>query len=142
MNTHEPTSQATTTSVGEAVATLYADLKRGDMPAVLNRLDESIAWTVPPCLYYAGTHRGREAVLKNVFSTFTTDWDGFAVTPTEIFDTSAEGVVIVLGHYSGTSRTTGKPMTTRFTHVWRMQNGRAVTFETIFDTRTLNAAQI
>lgn len=120
------------------VEALYDSLAQGDVAALLAGLDERIEWVVPPGLHYGGTYRGREDVLDNVFSRFVTEWQDFAVSPAEIMD--AGDRVVALGHYSGTNLATGKPMRTRFAHVWRLRDGVPVHFETVLDTHTMVAA--
>ncbi|MDQ1034686.1 ketosteroid isomerase-like protein [Streptomyces sp. V3I8] len=126
------------TSGSATVETLYGSLAQGDVASLLAGLDERIEWVVPPSLHYGGTYRGREEILENVFSRFVTEWQDFTVAPEEIVD--AGDIVTALGHYSGTSLATGKPMRARFVHVWRLRDGVPVHFETVFDTHTMVAA--
>ncbi|WP_051752239.1 nuclear transport factor 2 family protein [Streptosporangium amethystogenes] len=136
MTTHQHDEHTATGN--PVVEALYSSLAQGDVAALLAGLDERIEWVVPPGLHYGGTYRGREAVLKNVFSRFVTDWQDFTVAPAEIM--SAGDRVIALGHYSGTNLATGKPMRTRFAHVWRLRDGVPVHFETVLDTHIMVAA--
>ncbi|MCC5035968.1 nuclear transport factor 2 family protein [Streptomyces sp. WAC 00631] len=136
MTTHQHDQH---TSAGSTVVNaLYDALARGDVSALLAGLDERIEWVVPPGLHYGGTYRGREEVLENVFSRFVTEWRDFTVSPAEIVE--AGDRVIALGHYSGTNLATGKPMRTRFVHLWRLRDGVPVHFETVLDTHTMVAA--
>ncbi|WP_217140794.1 nuclear transport factor 2 family protein [Streptomyces sp. AC627_RSS907] len=136
MTSHAVTN--TDTGTGALVRALYGCLAEGDIDGLLNGLHEDIQWVVPPGLHYGGTYRGRDAVLNNVFARFTTEWAGFAVQPAELVAT--DDTVVALGHYSGTNLSTGKPMRTRFAHVWRFENGVPVHFETIPDTHTMTRA--
>jgi ketosteroid isomerase-like protein len=138
MTTQQHQHDEHATAGSAVVEALYGSLAQGDVTALLAGLDERIEWVVPPGLHYGGTYRGREEVLKNVFSRFTTEWQDFTVTPEEIVD--AGGLVIALGHYSGTSLASGKPMRTRFVHVWRLRDGVPVHFETVLDTHTMVVA--
>lgn len=136
MTTHQ---QEDPTATGRAVVeALYRSLAQGDVTALLAGLDERIEWVVPPGLHYGGTYRGREEVLENVFSRFVTEWQDFTVAPAEIME--AGNRVIALGHYSAKNLATGKPMRTRFVHVWRLRDGVPVHFETILDTHTMATA--
>ncbi|MFF0108091.1 nuclear transport factor 2 family protein [Streptomyces hirsutus] len=135
MTTHQHQHDEHTTAGSVVVEALYDSLAQGDVTALLSGLHERIEWVVPPGLHYGGTYRGREDVLKNVFSRFVTEWRDFTVAPEELVD--AGDLVVALGHYSGTSLTTEKPMRTRFVHVWRLRDGVPVHFETVFDTHTM-----
>ncbi|MET8117781.1 nuclear transport factor 2 family protein [Micromonospora sp. NPDC005189] len=117
------------------IVALYGRLAGGDVAGLLEGLDRDIEWVVPDGLHYGGVYRGRESVLANVFARFETEWVGFAVQPDEIFE--AGEVVIALGHYRAASRVTGRPMTSRFAHVWRLRDGVPVRFETILDTHAM-----
>ncbi|MEI7033372.1 nuclear transport factor 2 family protein [Streptomyces pratensis] len=127
-----------TAAAGTVVNALYASLAQGDVAALLAGLDERIEWVVPPGLHYGGTYRGREEVLENVFSRFVSEWQDFTVAPTEVME--AGDRVVALGHYSATNLATGRPMRTRFVHVWRLRDGVPVHFETVLDTHTMVAA--
>jgi hypothetical protein len=136
MTTYEHDEQ---TAPGCAVVeALYRSLAQGDVTALLAGLDEQIEWVVPPGLHYGGTYRGREEVLENVFSRFVTEWQDFTVAPAEIMEAGHR--VIALGHYSGTNLATGRPMRTRFVHVWRLRDGVPAHFETVLDTHTMVTA--
>jgi ketosteroid isomerase-like protein len=119
----------------ELISSVYGRLADGDVAALLESLAHDIEWIVPDGLHYGGTYRGREAVLTNVFARFDTEWLGFTVEPDEIFE--AGDVVIALGHYRADNRATGRPMTARFAHVWRLSDGWPVRFETIPDTHAM-----
>lgn len=136
MTTHQHDEHTATGNT--VVEALYSSLAQGDVAALLAGLDERIEWVVPPGLHYGGTYQGREAILKNVFSRFVNEWQDFTVAPAEIM--SAGDRVIALGHYSGTNLATGKPMRTRFAHVWRLRDGVPVHFETVLDTHIMVAA--
>jgi ketosteroid isomerase-like protein len=137
MTKHQHDEQTTTGCA--VVEALYRSLAQGDVAALLAGLDERIEWVVPPGLHYGGTYRGREEVLENVFSRFATEWQDFTVAPTEIMESGNR--VIALGHYySAKNLASGKPMRTRFVHVWRLHDGVPVHFETVLDTHTMVAA--
>jgi uncharacterized protein len=117
------------------VGSLYAKLAGGDVPGLLAALDSDIRWTVPAGLHYAGTYRGRNAVMDNVFARFGTDWDDFEVDPDEILESG--DTVVALGHYRGRNKATGRAMEARFAHVWRIVDGVPAVFETIPDTHAM-----
>ncbi|WP_328681574.1 nuclear transport factor 2 family protein [Streptomyces sp. NBC_00322] len=124
----------------DVVAQMYTDLSRGNGEAVLNTLSDGIEWVVTAGLPYGGTYRGRDEVLANVFARFDTEWEDFAVAPTELI--AVPDLVVALGHYQGRGRATGKAMKARFAHVWRLENGVPVAFETIADTGVMVDAMV
>ncbi|MFF4877534.1 nuclear transport factor 2 family protein [Micromonospora sp. NPDC000668] len=105
------------------IVALYGKLADGDVMGLLESLDRDIEWVVPDGLHFGGTAR------------FNSEWDGFTIEPDEVFE--AGDVVIALGHYRAANKATGRPMTARFAHVWRLRDGQPVRFETIPDTHAM-----
>ncbi|AUX24624.1 uncharacterized protein SOCEGT47_051630 [Sorangium cellulosum] len=121
----------------EIIGDIYAHLSCGNIAAMVQRLDPQIEWTLADGFPGGGTYRTRDAVLE-LFDGLAETWDNLHVIPAEFF--LAGNVVTVLGHYDGVSRKTGKRAVARFAHVWRLQDGRPVGFESIADTRKLHEA--
>ena len=111
----------------------YDALGRGDVPGVLGRLHDRLEWTEAERFpYYSGTWHSPQEVLDKLLVPITRDWDGFSAKP---HDFIADGDrVVALGVYSGTSRTTGKSMTSPFAHVWTVRDGRLASFNMYTDT--------
>ena len=111
---------------------LYKAFAVGDIPTVLGILDAKINWTEAEGFPYGGTYIGPEAVLENVFAKLGSEWDGFAAVCEELV---TEGdTVVALGKYSGTYKGTGKGFVSPFVHIWKMQDGKAHTFQQVTDT--------
>jgi uncharacterized protein len=121
-----------------AVRGVYDAFAKGDIPTVLGRLDPDIAWTEAEGFPYGGTYVGPQAVLEGVFMRLGTEWDGFAAVPDEFID--GGDTVVVLGKYSGTYKATGKSFQANFAHVWKVQDGKAVTFVQYVDTLIVQRA--
>jgi hypothetical protein len=122
----------------DVVKGLYEAFAKGDIPGVLSGLDPQIEWTDAEGFPTAGTFRGHDAVVQNVFMPVGTDWEGFAVRPGEFLD--AGEAVVVTGRYSGTYKATGTSMEADFAHVWKLRDGKAVTFKQFADTALVQAA--
>ena len=122
----------------ETIRSLYEAFARGDVPAVLARLDTDVSWTEAEGFPYAGTYKGHEAGLQNVFMRLGTEWDGFAAIPHEFI---VQGdTVVSLGQYSGTYRNTGKSFSAPFAHVWRLRNGKVTRYSQYTDTAVVQNA--
>ena len=119
---------------------LYAAFKAGDVPDVLARMSPDIVWNEAENFPYAdgNPYRGPEAVLTGVFARLGTEWDGFAAIPDEFLD--AGDTVVVLGRYHGTYKATGRAIDAQFAHVFRIADGRVVSFQQYTDT--LQAARV
>ena len=70
--------------------------------------------------------------MQGVFVRLAEQWDGFAAEVDELLD--AGDTVVALGHYVGTCRATGKPIRAQLVHVWRLEDGKAKTFQQYTDT--------
>lgn len=110
------------------VQSLYAAFGRGDVPAVMEALDPNIVWTNPgPAEFrYFGTHRGRDAVLGNIFMFLAENMEIHIFEPRE-FVASGDHVVVFL-HMEVTARRTGRRVTQEMAHAFRMKDGRPVEF--------------
>lgn len=116
----------------------YEAFGRGDIPAVLDVMDENIEWHEAEGFPYGGTYHGPDAVLNNVFMKLGADWEGFQAVPDEYVD--AGDTIVALGHYSGTYNETGKSMRVPMAHVWKIRDGKAYEFRQYTDTALVQRA--
>ncbi|MEU6998549.1 nuclear transport factor 2 family protein [Nonomuraea sp. NPDC046570] len=122
----------------EAVRASYAASADGDVKGMVALLAPDARWTEMAGFPYAGTYVGAEEVLAGVFARLGGEWEGFAAEPEDFVD--GGDTIVVIGDYSGTYRATGRHMTARFTHVWRLRDGVAVGFEQFTDTALVRDA--
>lgn len=122
----------TTTPSLQIIKSLYEALTNGDVTTVRPLLDPQIEWTEAEGFPLGGTYRGVEAVLKGVLMRLATDWEGFQTTPDEFIDGGE--TIVVLGHYSGTYKATGKSFQAPFTHVWKVHDEKAIRYVQYTDT--------
>ncbi len=123
----------------ETIKDHYAASARGDLPGMLACFAPDIAWTEMAGFPYAGTYIGPDEVRRNVFERLGVEWDSYDATPTELID-GGDGRVVALGEYSGVYKETGKAFKARFTHVWRLRDGKAYQFEQMTDTHVVREA--
>ncbi len=116
----------------QSVQAIYAAFAKGDIPAVLGALAADVHWTEAEGGPYGGVSIGPDAVLQNVFMKLGGEWDGFAAVPREFV--ASGDTVVALGDYSGTFKGTGKSFKAPFAHVWKLQGGKAVSFQQYTDT--------
>ncbi len=120
------------TQHAETVRELYDAFAKGDVPTVLGALANDIRWTEAAGGPYGGVSNGPAEVLANVFMKLGGEWDGFSAVPHQYV---ADGdTVVALGDYAGTFKATGKSFTAPFAHVWKFQDGKAITFHQHTDT--------
>ena len=117
----------------------YAASDRGDLPGMLAPLAPDVSWTEMAGFPYAGTYVGPAAVRDGVFGRLAGEWDDYTAEVEEVVG-AGDGIVLGIGNYSGTYRATGRSMTARFVHVWRLKDGKVHRFEQFTDTAHVAAA--
>lgn len=122
----------------DRVRAVYEGFARGDIGPFVEVVDADIVWVEPEGVDHAGTYRGRDTVLRDVLPR-NTDWENHRVMPDELV---GEGpTVVVLGHYAGVFKATGKEMRAGFAHIWRFGDRGTVTrFEAVIDTGQIHKA--
>ena len=126
----------------EVIRGLYDSFGRGDVPAVLSQMDETIEWREAENFIYAdrNPYVGPQAVLEGVFMRLGSEWEGFTVTPEEWLDAGHH--VVVLGTYTGRHKETGTDVRAQFAHVWGVRGGRVVRFQQYTDTKQFAEAVV
>ena len=111
---------------------IYEAFGRGDVPAVLETLDDEIEWAEPEArqLPWAGVHRGKSAVAE-VFATLPVTWDEFRLEPGESLD--AGSAVVVTGETYGWAKDGGS-LRAPFAHVWKLWEEKVAAFSNYTDT--------
>lgn len=99
---------------------------------------ENISWTEAKGFPYAGTYIGLENVTKNVFSRLGSEWIGYKFTPEDYV--ASDNKVVAYGTYTGTYKLTGKAFTARVAHVWKLKDGKIISFEQFVDSKMVNDA--
>lgn len=124
----------------EIVRGMYDAFGKGDVEAVLERMDPSIEWNEAENFLYAdrNPYIGPQEILEGVFMRLGAEWEGFAVAPEELLD--AGDSVVGLGNYTGTYKATGREVRAQFAHVWGLREGKVVSFQQYTDTKQFAAA--
>jgi ketosteroid isomerase-like protein len=125
-------------SNSEILSALYDSFAKGDIPSVLQAFDPQIEWTDAEGFPTAGTFRGPDAIVQNVFMPLGSEWDGFSVSPEQLIE--QDDNVVAVGTYTGKFKATGKSMKARFAHVWQIKDGKAIRFEQIVDSHMVQQA--
>ncbi|MFI1773401.1 nuclear transport factor 2 family protein [Thalassobellus citreus] len=99
---------------------------------------EDIVWTEAKGFPYAGTYIGLESVTKNVFSRLGSEWIDYKFTPEDYI--ANEDKVVAYGTYSGTYKATNNYFEARVAHVWKLKDGKIISFEQFVDSQPVNNA--
>jgi ketosteroid isomerase-like protein len=119
----------------------YAAFQRADIPGVLSTLDDTVEWhavigtegVVPT----SGLRKGRSGVGQF----FQQLADSIAFDSFEPREFIAQGEqVVVVGHYKGRAKATGRPWDADWVMIFTIRNGKIVRFREYTDTRQLTAA--
>src|SRR4051812_8686366 len=120
----------------ETVRAMYAAFGRGDLAALMDRLDETIVWVTPGSgdVPMAGKRRG----LDEVRAFFEELPRRLTFTSFAAREFLAQGNrVIALVHYEGRNNDTGRSFTAESAMLWTIGNGKAIRFQEYTDTEAL-----
>ncbi len=111
----------------------YAAVSRGELGSARSALDPEVEWIEPglPGLWFSGTHRGTEAVFKEVIGPSNEKIDKFRIKMKKFFAVGDH--VVVIGSFRGLGKSTGKDLDAATAHVWTLRSGKAVRFEGFHD---------
>jgi uncharacterized protein len=111
----------------DIVREIYVQFNRGNVDAVLARLDEGVVWIEPGNGFApAGTFAGPEAVRKRVFSQVPESFDEFQAEPDDFKDEGDH--VIVTGRFRGKAKS-GAGLDASFEHEFELKAAKVTRFE-------------
>lgn len=99
---------------------------------------KNISWTEAQGFPYAGTYIGLESITQNVFKRLGSEWIDYKFTPEDYI--SNEDKVVAYGTYSGTYKKTNKYFEARVAHIWKLNNGKIISFEQFVDSKSVDDA--
>ena len=112
----------------------YEAASRGDFGAARETLDANVEWIEPnvPGLWFSGTHRGADAVWKEVLRPTADKIEKLRVDMRKFYAVGDH--VIAIGYFRGRGKITGKPLDSSTAHVCTMRNGKIVRLEGFHDS--------
>ena len=118
----------------------YEAFGRGDVEAILDRLDDSVVWKgvygAGPHVPTAGERRGK-AQVSEFFDQVAQHVNFSRFEPNEFI--ASGNKVVALGHYTATTPV-GKTFDADFAMVFTLQNGKVTGFQEFSDSAAVNAA--
>jgi ketosteroid isomerase-like protein len=122
----------------EVVEQAYAAFGQGDIPALIDLMDDRVEWSAPATLPQGGEFKGKDGVLK-FFEGMGASWEALNVEPEIVDELGADNVVgIVRGSGSLRSGTNGEYGAV---HVFEVKNGKITRFREFVDLdRALGAS--
>lgn len=113
----------------EIIQHLYGYFATRDLECIRHLFDENIEWHQMKGFPGGGSYIGADAIFKNVFGRFGTDWTGWKAVTTEFTD--AEDSVFVTGYYEGIYKLTNKPLHADFVHRYTLKKRQDHPFQPI-----------
>ncbi|MGD0629748.1 MAG: nuclear transport factor 2 family protein [Terracidiphilus sp.] len=117
----------------EIVQELYAAFGRGDLPAILAKLDDDVVWESegPAIVSFSGIRRGKTEA-KSFFDALAADHAKPQVSISEYV--ASDDSVMTLGRYTATMKATGKTLDSPIAHYWRIHNGKVARYVGLVNT--------
>ena len=116
----------------------YQYFAEGNVEAVLGLFHPDIEWNECegfPFITGDGLFHGPDAVLHGVFAQIPANYDNFDIDIKELF--GVDDKVVMVGHYRGVWKATGKEFKANATHVWTVKEGKMSHFFQAVDTATI-----
>ena len=122
----------------ETITNMYQAIASGDFPAFLNGMDATIEWNEAENFPYAdgNPYIGPNAVAAGVFGRIAADWEYWTLSDHEYHDCNADKI-IVTRRYNAKHKITVKIIKAQFTHVWTVNNDKAIRFQQYADTKQM-----
>jgi uncharacterized protein len=117
----------------QTVQDLYAAFGRGDLAAILEKLDDDVVWESegPAILSFSGIRRGKSEAA-GFFQALAADQDSPLLTITDYVASGDK--VMTLGRYTATMKATGKKFDTPVAHYWKFRDGKVVRYVGLANT--------
>lgn len=116
----------------------YQYVEDHDIENVLSIFDDGIVWEQCISFPFAkgdGKYVGKQAIVENIFANIPQYYDNFKIEVSDFVDGGDR--IVMVGHYNGTGKGTGKTFKANATHTWTYKNGKAVHFFQAVDTATI-----
>ena len=116
----------------------YQDFATGNIEAVLANWHDDIIWEQCAGLPYVtnnGKYVGKKAVVEEILTPIPEYYDNFGIEISDFVDGGDR--IVMVGHYTGTWKATGKKFRANATHTWTFKNGKSVHFFQAVDTAAI-----
>lgn len=124
----------------QLVIELYTAFGQGNVPAILDLLDQDVDWYFvgrPDDIPFAGRRHGHDAMV-DFFTTIDQTVTVIEFGPREIM--AFDDKVLVLGHERVKVRATDRVFETDWAHLYTIQGGKIIRLREYYDTATLAEA--
>ena len=113
----------------------YQKFAEQDIEGVTAMWKDNIHWhecASFPFVTNDGTYVGAKAIVEGVFANIPIYYDNFNIEIADFVDGGDK--IVMVGHYTGTWKATGKKFKANVTHVWKFEDGKVAEFIQAVDT--------
>jgi ketosteroid isomerase-like protein len=121
----------------EVIDNIYKAFSSGEIPKVLEMMDEKVVWNEAESNAYAdgNPYIGPEAVLNGVFARVGAEHEYFNLQDIDLHNMSNNKVLATL-RYDAKNKN-GKAYNAQVAHLWTLENGKITAFQQYVDTKKL-----
>ena len=107
----------------------YKDFAAGNVEGVVAVWRPDIVWnecTGFPFVENDGIYVGPKAIVEGVFAKIPQYYDDFKIEISDLVD--AGDKIVMVGHYTGTWKATGRKFKANAMHSWKIKDGKVASF--------------
>ncbi|MCY1722608.1 nuclear transport factor 2 family protein [Prolixibacteraceae bacterium Z1-6] len=116
----------------------YQFFAEGNLEEVIKMWNDDIVWEQCvgfPFVEGNGKFVGPQSIVENIFSHLPEYYDDFNIEINDFVD--AGDKIVMVGHYTGVYRPTGKKFKANATHTWTFRDGKTASFFQAVDTAAI-----
>ena len=116
----------------------YKAFAAGNVEAAIANWSDDIVWEECiglPFVKGDGKYHGKQSVVQDILGPIPEIYDNFSIEISDFVDGGDR--IVMVGHYAGTWKATGKKFKANATHTWSFKNGKATHFIQAVDTATI-----
>lgn len=116
----------------------YKAFAAGNVEAAIVTWNDNIVWEECiglPFVKDDGKYIGKQSVVENILAPIPELYDNFKIEISDFVDGGDR--IVMVGHYTGTWKATGKKFKANATHTWTFKDGKAIHFIQAVDTATI-----
>ena len=116
----------------------YQDFETGNIEAAISSWHKDIVWEECvgfPFVKDDGKYVGAQTVVQEILAKIPEYYDNFKIEVSDFVD--GDDKIVMVGHYSGTWKATGKKFRANAMHAWTFKNGKATHFFQAVDSATI-----
>jgi hypothetical protein len=116
----------------------YKAFAAGNVEAAIANWSDDIVWEECiglPFVKGDGKYVGKQSVVENILAPIPELYDNFNIEISDFVDGGDR--IVMVGHYAGIWKATGKKFRANASHTWSFKNGKATHFIQAVDTATI-----